>query len=649
MTALAWAVGLMAGVGAGHRAATSWSADGTTAAVLGLAVAATAAFILQRGLRRARPVWRVQSTRRLVLLAAAFCLLAESVSLVLFPARHPELAPAARAALLLCEILPLALIGFLTAVALAPGPAAQPPEGRMERLVAPLLVSLALLFSGVFSHLAPNGSWTNSVLGVELWMESDPGGHYLPGAHQLFAAPGELLFAGHPGLPLQIALQIEQGALYGLAGGVATGLSFSEWVVRHLAEVIVAAKLTSTVLHLVSFWLLFRVARVLGLGRPWAAAATLIYATSFPVLFFLSRVSVEPWLQIAFLLTVEACLRFREAERRGARNRALWTAAGGGAAAMAGFFTKMHLLGPLPLYALAWIVLGPAHGKRDGRLRAAAAAAYSLAGTATYLAFARLMDWSSFRQVWLIGEPGTTAAAAGLAHKAFEIVGAVVEAVGALSVRALLPGTDAGGLFFLLEAPFVILMAAGLAAAVWTGGAGRWQALWLAGFCLFNIAIWLYRARGTDFHGFHYLFIVYAVGSIYGARLLSRLAERSTGSRRWRVSWRMAVAAILLAHLPAAASVAASRWRDVEEFRASPTLRLYDTLARLGPGDQAVLAGAVNLGFDIGLFEIWARDGQSSRLLEEIRGRFYVVPGTDPEAVARFAEQQRAAEVVFFD
>ncbi len=97
-----------------------------------------------------------------------------------------------------------------------------------------LLALLFVVYSTTFTILAPGGLWMNQVGGVPLWFDSDPGGWYIPGAHELFTSPRSMVFAGHPGLPMQIALSWLQYVLFMLGGGYQSGLSFTESTARQI-------------------------------------------------------------------------------------------------------------------------------------------------------------------------------------------------------------------------------------------------------------------------------------------------------------------------------------------------------------------------------------------------------------------------------
>ena len=177
--------------------------------------------------------------------------------------------------------------------------ASEEQSGERAGLRFWLVLALVLLaFSTFYSSAAPCGRWKNHVLGVPLWMENDPSGSYIASAHELYTSEGGPLFPGHPGTTLQLMLLGLQRTYDAVANHQA--LTFTEFTARNIAQVTVLSKLLATVLHLVSFYLVYHFARHILCGARGARLATLGYATCFPVLYYISRVSVEPLMVIAF-------------------------------------------------------------------------------------------------------------------------------------------------------------------------------------------------------------------------------------------------------------------------------------------------------------------------------------------------------------
>jgi len=481
-----------------------------------------------------------------------------------------------------------------------------------------LLAVVYLTFSGFFSSAAPCGRWKNEVFGVPLWMENDPSGSYIASAHELYTSD-ELddgpLFPGHPGTTLQLLLLGVQRTYDAVANDQA--LTFTEFTARNIAQVTVLSKLLATVLHLLSFYLVYHFARgLLGASRG-ARLATLGYATSFPVLYYLSRVSVEPLMVSAFAGTFLAIWRCKAAAERGRHGLGSAWAAVAGFAAISGLVTKLHFFGPMPLFALAYLLVQVPSGRR---LRSAGA--YALASCVSLLLYSTALDWSELFALWTR-------------------VGQVVES--ATRSATLIPGLTPGGLFPLAELLFLGVAGFGLVRFFRRHHEQRGRVLWVGAYAGYSFLIWGYRvvARGFDFRCFHYLFLVMAFLAPFFGYGLSVLMERL------RLSRAVGPALVLAIHGIALWSAVNTRRFDVEQHRIltevhalTPTLAPGERVVLLDPQGrklfQRMLKGMDPGGSNIhGLSVRYAPHERGSRLMEAYAELFPRQPAAELPASAR--------------
>ncbi len=401
-------------------------------------------------------------------------------------------------------------------------------------LWAALVVS-CLAASAHFNALAPCGRWLNAVFGAELWYENDPSGSYIASAHELLSAPSPL-FPGHPGTPLQLGLLGVQGAYF--TAVAPDGMGFTEFTARHIDRVHELSKLFATALHLASFFAVYAFAARLLSSRRAARFATFAYATSFPVLYFLSRVSVEPLMVLFFCTTVLAVWRAQREYERGASGAA-WCALAGVLAA-SGLVTKLHFLGPLPGFAMLVLFVGTKAPRRE-RIRAVLAV---LVGTAVALAaWSFVIDWGELADKWLrVGQ----IRGSGRRYESFW------------------PGATPGGLFLLCELLLVVLGTIGLVRSLRNRPERRAATLWVSLYVLFSLAIWGYRviARGGDFRCFHYLFFFVMWLAVFAGDLTNDAFARFGARARIAASglW------LVLLHGVALASLVETRAYDGEQF-----------------------------------------------------------------------------------
>ncbi|MEQ1919151.1 MAG: hypothetical protein ABL955_08135, partial [Elusimicrobiota bacterium] len=302
---------------------------------------------------------------------------------------------------------------------------------RGERALLALSAAY-LLFSAAMSALAPCGSWDNVVFGAKLWNEGDPGGYYMVSAHELYSSHGRLLYPGHPGLTLQILLHAIQAGYYALFAP--PGAGFSAFIAAHLARLFLLSKIAMTAIHLLSFGLFLAFARRLLNDERTALIAAFGYATSLPVAYYLSRVSVEPLMIVCFLVTFLALWKHEDG------GSPSWAALAGFAAA-SGLATKFHLLWPLPLIGLAMLRRRP-----KGALWFSGAAALALA------LYSTLLDWRDFFSYWQVS---AVLSGSPIHHTVFGIP--------RMPLANWLPGATRSGLFLLCEGPLLATAIYGLA------------------------------------------------------------------------------------------------------------------------------------------------------------------------------------------
>ncbi len=377
------------------------------------------------------------------------------------------------------------------------------------------LGTVYLLFSGVMSALAPCGSWDNVVFGAKLWNEGDPGGYYIPSAHELYSSNGRLLYPGHPGLTLQILLHAIQTAYH--AAFAPAGAGFSEFCAANLARIFLLSKLAMTSAHVASFGLFLAFARRLLNNERAALLATFGYATCWPVVYYLSRISVEPLMVVCFLGTFLALWKHEDEGGEG------WAALAG-FAAVSGLATKFHLLWPLPLIGLAALARRP-----KGLLAFAAAAAAALA------LYSALLDWRDFFSYWevqavLAGSP----------------IRRVLLGIPRMPLAHWLPGPTRSGLFLLCEGPLLATAAYGLFLHLRRPGVRRARLAWLAAAVGYTLAVWAYRciAVSGDFHAFHYLFPFMVLAAVFFGEGSEALLSRAPASGR--ILWLVVIHAVAL-------------------------------------------------------------------------------------------------------
>lgn len=492
-----------------------------------------------------------------------------------------------------------------------------------------ILSVVFLLYSYYFSVQAPLGWWPNYLLGHEMWLDNDPGGWYLPSAHQVFATRGQMVFPGHPGLPMQVVLHVQQKLYYWIAG-TGSGLSFTEFSARHVPALALGARMIATLTHLLSFYALFVFSHSVTGKLRAAYISVLAYATSLPVLYYISRISVEPWMILFYLCSFVFFWKFERSMRSESRRFPyLWLSLAS-FSAVSGAFTKLHLLGPLPVFVFCMVLFSVFRAARSGtvtrRAGSAFVATYLVSGLLSFLAYSAVMDWSGFFNMWdefLPKTDHTYASVEGFINKALDVLVMLWNSLFEFSWSRLLPTGTGRNLYFYLEFYFLCLSAIGIVFLLSKGPRGKSLAIWALLYSPFPVFMWIYRYQ------FHYLFTVTTTLAVFLGYLMSEVVARFRLRTLGSAEWSMILAAVCLLHFNSLTAVVESRIGDLETAKLQHSDVVAESLALLGPGARLGVLGDVNPRFH-GLSASYAR-GVRSTLMEEVRRLYVKLPETfDP-------------------
>jgi len=430
---------------------------------------------------------------------------------------------------------------------------------RRVLLASTLALAAALLaFSALMSAWAPLGGWPNRIFGEPAWYEFDPGSFYVAAAHDLhFGTPA--LFLGHPGTPLLLLLEGVQRGVYAFSDDA--GLSDAAFTARHLPVVFLASKLLMTILHLVSFAFLFAFARQLLRDELAAWCACLGYATSLPVLHYVSRISVEPLMMICIFASFLALWRWEDLEGKGNAMRARLFAALAGVAVATGLVTKFNFLVPLPFLLLLEGALAPraAGPGQRARERSLALLALTSAAVVTLWFWSNWIDWILFFSFWSGVPPLWNSAT---------------------RIWNLWPAPTAAGVLPLAEFAFVSVAVVGWVDVVRRGAAPRRRVVFVSLFAAYTLVVFAYRVYlERSFLPFHYFVPAAGILTVFFGAATARVLRGLTHSLP--VAAAAGALWLLVIHGLAVYATVDSRLRDVafyQELR--PT---FEWIARLAP------------------------------------------------------------------
>jgi hypothetical protein len=454
------------------------------------------------------------------------------------------------------------------------------------------LCSACLIASACAVFSATWGNWRTHVLGTEYQFIWDPGGLYLGTAltffDERFVAPGTGC-SGHPGLPLMFLLHALARALYWLAGSAYT--SFIDFAAANLHHLARAGRLMTTLLHLLSFYTVYLVARqVLG-SRATALAGTAIYATNFLVLIYLANISVEPLLVSFTALTFLWSRSSLELATVGRHRAACIRAALCAAACALAFYTKLLIVAPLVVVAPCYLLIEAAlRGRGAGRRYrsyVAPIAIFAIVFAGLMLLGARMIDWNKFFGYWSQIGPvrsGLDLSAGTSGESKLTLVVSLLSTFADRLTELIDPATWEIGFgkrdhAYIAELPVNVLAAIGLALLWWRRKQERRQLAWLVLFAL-SIAPMIAFKRM-----WHYYVLYYAAAGPLAAYALVCFYDKVL--TRWRPGSRSAIYAAvtgLLLHYLSFALAYDARSYDAEQYRRWQPY--YEAIDRLEPGQQ---------------------------------------------------------------
>jgi hypothetical protein len=325
-------------------------------------------------------------------------------------------------------------------------------------------------------------------------------------------------------------------------------------------------------------------------------------------------------MNLFFLLTAIALARGENAPAD-SRRPEMW-AAMAGLCAVSAFFTKVHLMALWPFVAAAALAFGfRVRPRHTAKRRSAMLGAYLAAAVLAAALYSASMDWRYFLACWRqlgVNEHG-------VAPSMF----ALLDMARATTPASLMPWLDRSRCFFLFEGLAALALALGAVRFV----RRRWSSprlmMWMAAYSGVVIAVWFYRSKGNDFHGFHYLFPAIAAFAPLVAMGIESLVSKA--GHRPALMW---TTALLLLHAPGAWAVWESKQQDALEFRESRTEYYFAALKMITTGERIAVIGAEARAFH-GLSDKIALPTTLSRLLRALDATFVWERGTPAHGAFR--------------
>lgn len=492
-----------------------------------------------------------------------------------------------------------------------------------------------LLFSTIFSCLAPIGSWVNVALGTYFWGEYDPTAHYVGSAlHLVSAKPFIYYYSGHPGLTLQLLIFFTSKLYYACYLLIGGDEEFFAFAARNIKNIFIISKIAVTFTHILSFYILYEFTLKLLKDERAAVFSALGYATSFPVLYYLSRISTEPLIVIFFMLSIMAFWSYQERILEGELKKLLVPIILLALYSSAGFYTKIHLLGLLPIFILIGILWG---STLDGTKvpitkRLQSSGLFLLFISPLMYLMGLKINWEEFFTTWFQHIPGEHIYNEG--QSVIENVLATLSRIGNISggyVKMIqkfftvrLPEymtVTKNGVFTLTEFPFILIGVVGLYVFWRYNKDQRNKLLTPLLYAVLIIPIFIIRP------GWHYLFISLIIISVFFGYTVSLFSEKILEKEASRNKLLIALLFLVILHFASMFTVVDSRLTDAAIYK-RVTAPYYEGLGKIKPGERVAILSkekaSINTYFQI--FDVYRNKiPRNSRLLIELRKLFVVV------------------------
>ena len=433
---------------------------------------------------------------------------------------------------------------------------------------------------GLFSSIyAPGFPGKNIISGIEFWKDKDPGTWYLQSAHEILRKPP--VFNGHPGIPMQIVNALVQKVIYFFSHG--DNESYTACIVRNIYAVQMFSRFLILLMWIASAWMVRLLTEKLFKNNEAGYLAAILFLTSFPVLFFLNRISPEPYMIFFFLSAFYCLVLAREYGNAGKWKQAIGLSCVSVSAAVAAFYSKINLFAPFPVFIfiiVAIFMFRPLRWKYFGTLLLLSLSS----ALVTVICFEPFMDWQSFFQHWVHVEPGVNVTNTGGNQVFFDAALKEAKQIGSvfrlISFQDLLPFTDKSRMFFATETGLILVY---FCSFFYRAIRKNKVLMTMNGYAIFPTYIFLYRATVLhDYSGFHYLFPWLAVCCIHAGYLVQVITCTPALAipRKYTAASLLMVLIIHFTSLVYGVNAHRIRIKQGQEAR-----QVYQALATLKPGE----------------------------------------------------------------
>jgi len=447
------------------------------------------------------------------------------------------------------------------------------------------VVVFCLILAFFSSYFAPGFSEGNLVAGILFWSDHDPGAWYLQSAHEILRKP--TVYFGHPGLPMQLGNALVQKIVYFIYHGEHE--SYAACVIRKLYLVQVLSRTLITCMWIATAWMVKSVTLKLFRNKDTGYIAGILFLTSFPVIYYINRISPEPYMMFFFLLSFYCLMLVKEYCHAGDWKKTLFFSCAATFAAVSAFYSKIQLFGPLPVFifiSLIIFLLKPLSWPRLVGVLFLSMISLLL----TAICFEPFMDWLSFAREWppiarqwpptapwRVGQ--NIAGPKDILFAGLNVISQFVSVLSKITFHNILPFTDKSRLVFATEYGLIL---AYLSSFFYRVIRKNNFLIAMNIYIIFPTYVFLYRGGGLTFDGFHYLFPLLAVCCIQAAYVINAITNAPLNIPNWKTTMG-SLFVVLIIHFTAVVFVVSAHQNRMVQGRMAR--QVYVALAELKPGE----------------------------------------------------------------
>lgn len=430
--------------------------------------------------------------------------------------------------------------------------------------------SLIYLFlSVIVSYSSLFGDWTYSIWGVQHCKNWDPDSAYLVSG-LTFLRSRYVDWIGHPGHTLMVLTYLVAKIYYFFSTLTSSGITYDVFVAKNIYWVIFLTRTFVTVFHIISCFILYKLAiRILGDDLK-AKVSVILYSLSYPFLLYINKISPESVLVTFSLLSVLFLWMFYENvekfEKIGGKSIILLILSA--FSCSLALCSKFFIAIPLPFILFAILLFQKQTPSNLSKMTLSRRLGFSAIFLVSSVLFALgvfyKLHWDNFIEFWFgfaPSEPSYNTQLAwhhNLISKTPYILGGLVKILPQFfSLKKYLPGLSTpSGLFFTASYLYILVSISGIVLFFKHKKMRHPYSFWCFILLLSLMPVYLYK------FGWHYLFIQMALLSIFASYSIFKFADFISSTYRKHV----VVVLIIVISGTGAVFAINSKYKDHEEY-----------------------------------------------------------------------------------